>query len=39
MNASIRPAAGSAYQMNAKSGAQTRTAKLRQMLHSACRRE
>lgn len=35
MNVSIRPAAGSAYQVNAKSGAHTRTAKLRQMLHSA----
>src|SRR5258707_13791787 len=35
MNASIRPAAESVRQMNAKSGAQTRGAKLRQMLHSA----
>jgi phosphoenolpyruvate phosphomutase len=35
MNVSIRPAAGPIYQVNAKSGAQTRTAKLRQMLHSA----
>ena len=35
MNASIRPAAGSVHQINAKSGAQTRSAKLRQMLHSA----
>lgn len=35
MNVSIRPQAGAVHQMNAKSGAQTRTAKLRQMLHSA----
>jgi phosphoenolpyruvate phosphomutase len=35
MNVSIRPQARAAYQTNAKSGAQTRTAKLRQMLHSA----
>jgi phosphoenolpyruvate phosphomutase len=35
MNVSIRPAAGPVYQMSAKSGTQTRTAKLRQMLHSA----
>src|SRR5258708_1359433 len=35
MNASIRPTAGSDHQMSAKSGAQTRTAKLRHMLHSA----
>jgi phosphoenolpyruvate phosphomutase len=35
MNVSIRPQAGAVYQMNAKSGPQTRTAKLRQMLHSA----
>jgi len=35
MNVSIRPQAGAVYQMTAKSGAQTRTAKLRQMLHSA----
>src|SRR5216684_1973764 len=34
MNASIRPAAESVRQMNAKSGAQTRSAKLRQMLQS-----
>jgi len=35
MNASIRPTAGSDHQMSAKSGAQTRAAKLRHMLHSA----
>jgi phosphoenolpyruvate phosphomutase len=35
MNASIRPKAGSVYQKNAGGGAQTRSAKLRQMLHSA----
>jgi phosphoenolpyruvate phosphomutase len=35
MNVSIRPAAGPVHQANAKSGVQTRTAKLRQMLHSA----
>jgi phosphoenolpyruvate phosphomutase len=35
MNVSIRPAAGPVYQVSAKSGTQTRTAKLRQMLHSA----
>ena len=35
MNASIRPPAGSDHQMSAKSGAQTRAAKLRHMLHSA----
>jgi phosphoenolpyruvate phosphomutase len=35
MNASVRPSAGSAYQMRAKGGAQSRSAKLRQMLHSA----
>jgi phosphoenolpyruvate phosphomutase len=35
MNVSIRPAADPVYQVNAKSIAQTRTAKLRQMLHSA----
>jgi hypothetical protein len=35
MNASIRPTTGSDQQMSAKSGAQTRTAKLRHMLHSA----
>ena len=35
MNVSIRPQAGAVHQTNAKSGAQTRTAKLRRMLHSA----
>jgi phosphoenolpyruvate phosphomutase len=35
MSASIRPAAGLVYSTNAKSGAQSRSAKLRQMLHSA----
>jgi phosphoenolpyruvate phosphomutase len=35
MNASVRPSAGSAFQMSAKGGAQSRSAKLRQMLHSA----
>ena len=35
MNVSIRPQARAVNQTNAKSGAQTRTAKLRQMLHSA----
>jgi len=35
MSASIRPAAGLVYATNAKSGAQSRSAKLRQMLHSA----
>jgi phosphoenolpyruvate phosphomutase len=35
MNVSIRPQAGTVYQTTAKNGAQTRTAKLRQMLHSA----
>jgi phosphoenolpyruvate phosphomutase len=35
MNVSIRPQAGTVHQTNAKSGAQTRTAKLRRMLHSA----
>jgi phosphoenolpyruvate phosphomutase len=35
LNASIRPSAGSDFQSSAKSGAQTRSAKLRQMLHSA----
>jgi phosphoenolpyruvate phosphomutase len=35
MNAAIRPTAGSGHQMSAKSGAQTRSAKLRHMLHSA----
>src|ERR1700727_3284825 len=35
MNASIRPAAGLIYPAKAKSGAPSRSAKLRQMLHSA----
>jgi phosphoenolpyruvate phosphomutase len=35
MNASIRPAAGLVYPANAKSGAPSRSTKLRQMLHSA----
>ncbi|HEX3603826.1 MAG TPA: phosphoenolpyruvate mutase [Steroidobacteraceae bacterium] len=35
MNATTRPAAGSAYQKSAKGSAPTRSAKLRQMLHSA----
>src|ERR1700733_11619313 len=35
MNVSIRSQAGAVYQTNAKSGAQTRSAKLRQMLQSA----
>jgi phosphoenolpyruvate phosphomutase len=35
MNASVRPPAGSAYQMRAKAGAPSRSAKLRQMLQSA----
>jgi phosphoenolpyruvate phosphomutase len=35
MNASVRPSAGSAFQMSAKGGAQSRSAKLRHMLHSA----
>jgi phosphoenolpyruvate phosphomutase len=35
MNASIRPAARRAYPTNTKSGVQSRSAKLRQMLHSA----
>jgi phosphoenolpyruvate phosphomutase len=35
MNTSIRPAAGRVYPTNTKSGAQSRSAKLRQMLHSA----
>jgi len=35
MNASVRPSAGSVYQKNAQGGAQSRSGKLRQMLHSA----
>jgi phosphoenolpyruvate phosphomutase len=35
MNATIRPAAGSAYQKSAAGSAPTRSAKLRRMLHSA----
>jgi len=35
MNVSVRPSAGSAYQMSAKGGAPSRSAKLRQMLQSA----